>query len=50
MPLPKSATPTRIHSNTKLYDWSLDEEDMTQLDALDKGKEGAVTWNPVDAE
>ena len=50
VPLPKSATPARIHSNTKLYDWSLDEEDMAQLDALDKGKEGAVTWNPVDAE
>ncbi|KAI0675080.1 Aldo/keto reductase [Trametes maxima] len=50
VPLPKSATPARIHSNTKLFDFSLDEEDMLRLEDLDKGKEGAVTWNPVDAD
>ncbi|PIL34131.1 hypothetical protein GSI_03842 [Ganoderma sinense ZZ0214-1] len=50
VPLPKSATPARIHSNTNLYDFSLDREDMELLDALDKGKAGAVTWNPVDVE
>ncbi|KAI0769628.1 Aldo/keto reductase [Trametes elegans] len=49
VPLPKSATPTRIHSNTKLYDFSLDVDDMRLLTALDKGKDGAITWNPVDA-
>ncbi|KAH9847189.1 Aldo/keto reductase [Lenzites betulinus] len=48
-PLPKSATEARIHSNTKLYDFALDGEEMARLDALDRGKEGAVTWNPVDA-
>ena len=28
----------------------LDEDDMKRLDALDKGKAGAVTWNPVDVD
>ncbi|KAI8992864.1 Aldo/keto reductase [Trametes punicea] len=50
IPLPKSARPARIHSNSKLFDWSLNEEDMAVLNALDRGKEGAVTWNPVDAD
>ncbi|PSR84409.1 hypothetical protein PHLCEN_2v5446 [Hermanssonia centrifuga] len=44
----KSATPARIHSNTKVYDFELDEDDMKRLDALDQGKEGAISWNPVD--
>lgn len=48
VPLPKSATPSRIRSNADLYDFSLDEEDMEKLDALDKGKSGAISWNPVD--
>ena len=50
MPLPKSATVSRIRSNMDLYDFSLDEEDIELLDGLDKGKDGAVTWNPIDAE
>ncbi|TFK53850.1 Aldo/keto reductase [Heliocybe sulcata] len=49
VPLPKSATPSRIHSNTQLYDFSLSADDMSKLDALDKGKDGAISWNPVDA-
>jgi len=48
VPLPKSATPERIRSNARLYDFALDPDDMSKLDALDKGKEGAVSWNPVD--
>lgn len=48
VPLPKSATPSRIHSNTMLYDFVLSEEDMFLLDAQDKGKDGAISWNPVD--
>jgi diketogulonate reductase-like aldo/keto reductase len=48
VPLPKSTTPERIHSNADLYDFSLDTDDMTKLDGLDKGKEGAISWNPVD--
>ncbi|KAI0065261.1 Aldo/keto reductase [Artomyces pyxidatus] len=48
VPLPKSATPSRIRSNAQLYDFTLDEEDLGRLDALDRGKDGAVSWNPVD--
>lgn len=50
VPLPKSATPERIHSNTRLYDFSLDADDMKVLDALDQGRQGAVSWNPVDRD
>ena len=50
VPLPKSATPARIHSNTELYDFELSDEDMQKLDALDEGKDGAISWNPVDAD
>ncbi|KIM45210.1 hypothetical protein M413DRAFT_441890 [Hebeloma cylindrosporum] len=49
VPLPKSATPSRIHSNANLYDFELEEEDIAKLDGLDRGKAGAVSWNPVDA-
>ncbi|KAK7685200.1 hypothetical protein QCA50_011563 [Cerrena zonata] len=46
--LPKSEQTARINSNAQVYDFELDETDMQQLDALDQGKDGAVTWNPVD--
>ncbi|KAG1813793.1 NADP-dependent oxidoreductase domain-containing protein [Suillus variegatus] len=49
VPLPKSATPERIRSNTQLYDFELEPEEMEQLDGLDRGKEGSISWNPVDA-
>ncbi|KIJ67493.1 hypothetical protein HYDPIDRAFT_186241 [Hydnomerulius pinastri MD-312] len=49
VPLPKSATPSRIRSNAEIYDFELDPDDMAQLDGLDSGKAGAVSWNPVDA-
>ncbi|KAG6812022.1 hypothetical protein H0H92_004684 [Tricholoma furcatifolium] len=50
VPLPKSATPARIHSNAQVYDFELADEDVAALDALDRGKDGAVSWNPVDAD
>lgn len=50
MPLPKSATATRIQSNAQLYDFELVEDDMEELDKLDRGKSGAVSWNPVDVD
>ncbi|KAF7432780.1 hypothetical protein PC9H_004723 [Pleurotus ostreatus] len=49
VPLPKSATPGRIHSNAQVYDFSLNEDDMKDLDSLDRGAEGAISWNPVGA-
>ncbi|KAF9226773.1 Aldo/keto reductase [Gyrodon lividus] len=48
VPLPKSSSPSRIEENFKVFDFSLEEEDMTAIDALDEGAGGAVTWNPVD--
>ncbi|THH19620.1 hypothetical protein EW146_g1586 [Bondarzewia mesenterica] len=48
VPLPKSAMPARIRSNIKLYDFTLDAEDMARLDVLDRGAAGAISWNPVD--
>lgn len=47
--LPKSATESRIRSNADVYNFALDEDDMSKLDALDAGDKGAVTWNPVNA-
>ncbi|KAI0037142.1 Aldo/keto reductase [Vararia minispora EC-137] len=48
VPLPKSARPERIVSNALLYDFELDREDMMVLDGLDRGREGAISWNPVE--
>eukprot|EP01112_Ceratiomyxa_fruticulosa_P009312 TRINITY_DN2427_c0_g1_i1.p1 TRINITY_DN2427_c0_g1~~TRINITY_DN2427_c0_g1_i1.p1 ORF type:complete len:271 (-),score=61.03 TRINITY_DN2427_c0_g1_i1:116-928(-) len=50
VPLPKSDNPDRIKSNFEVFDFTLDENDMNELDSLDKGKAGAVTWNPVNAD
>lgn len=49
VPLPKSAHPERILSNSQVFDFEISTEDMERLDALDRGKDGAITWNPVDA-
>ncbi|EGN97293.1 hypothetical protein SERLA73DRAFT_74999 [Serpula lacrymans var. lacrymans S7.3] len=50
VPLPKSANEQRIVSNGQVYDFEIAEADMALLDALDRGADGAVTWNPVGAE
>ncbi|KAF9452719.1 Aldo/keto reductase [Macrolepiota fuliginosa MF-IS2] len=48
VPLPKSGTPSRIQSNTNVFDFELSEEDIAKLDGLEKGK--ACSWNPVNAD
>ncbi|KAG1792767.1 NADP-dependent oxidoreductase domain-containing protein [Suillus plorans] len=50
VPLPKSSQPGRIISNSQVFGWEIEPTDMAKLDALDRGKEGAVTWNPVDVD
>jgi hypothetical protein len=50
IPLPKSATPARIRSNADVFGFELAPEDMAALDALDQGKAGSCSWNPVDAD
>jgi len=46
-PLPKSSTPSRVISNSQVYDFTLSDSEMASLDALDKGDKGAISWNPV---
>ncbi|KAI0646670.1 Aldo/keto reductase [Trametes meyenii] len=49
-PLPKSADPERVVSNAEVYDFEIDAEDQARIDALDRGKAGEITWNPVDVD
>ncbi|KZT64077.1 Aldo/keto reductase [Daedalea quercina L-15889] len=49
-PLPKSSQPARVVSNANLYDFEISLEDIAKIDALDQGKKGAISWNPVDAD
>ncbi|TCD65000.1 hypothetical protein EIP91_003368 [Steccherinum ochraceum] len=50
IPLVRSSNPARILSNSQLYDFELDATDMQELNALDQGAAGAISWNPVDKE
>jgi diketogulonate reductase-like aldo/keto reductase len=40
--LPKSDTPSRIEANADVYGFELSQEDMTTLDGLDQGSNGAI--------
>ncbi|KAI5245163.1 aldo-keto reductase [Aureobasidium subglaciale] len=42
VPLPKSDTPSRIKENADIYDFEISKEDMTKLDDLDQGADGAI--------
>lgn len=45
VPLPKSSTPSRILENAQVFDgFELTEVEVAQLDGLDRGKDGAVSW------
>jgi len=50
VPLPKSSKPERVVSNAEVYDFELSESDMKKLDDLDQGDNGAISWNPVNAD
>jgi diketogulonate reductase-like aldo/keto reductase len=42
VPLPKSDTKSRIEENANVYDFELNQNDMTTLDGLDQGNKGAI--------
>lgn len=50
VPLPKSEKRHRIEENADVFGFELDQKAMEELDALDKGREGSVSWNPTNAE
>ena len=49
-PLPKTSKLDRVVSNVDIFDFELSEENMKKLDALDEGKAGGISWNPVEAD
>jgi len=50
VPLPKSTHEERIVANADVYSFELSGDDMASLDALDQGADGAISWNPVNAD
>jgi len=50
VPLPKSQNPDRVRSNIDVFNFEINREDTEKLDRLDHGKDGAVTWNPIDVD
>jgi diketogulonate reductase-like aldo/keto reductase len=45
MPLPRSANPQHIAANFDVFDFSLTDDDLDQLDSLSDGQR--VTWDPA---
>ena len=43
---PKSVTPSRIQENFDLFDFELDQSDMREISALDKGEDGRTGPHP----
>lgn len=48
VPLPKSDTPSRIIENANVFDFALSDSQMARLNALDEGKKGSCSWDPVE--
>ncbi|XP_015191616.1 PREDICTED: alcohol dehydrogenase [NADP(+)] [Polistes dominula] len=40
--IPKSTNPQRIKENIQLFDWELEDEDILELEALNKGKSARI--------
>ncbi|KAL6309362.1 Aldo/keto reductase [Sparassis latifolia] len=49
-PLPKSSRPERVVSNADVYGFALADDDMARINTLDRGKDGAISWNPVEVD
>jgi len=45
--IPKSDKEHRIEENADIYDFELSEESMNELNALDQGDAGSISWNPT---
>jgi len=39
-----------VRSNIDVFNFEINREDTEKLDRLDHGKDGAVTWNPIDVD
>ncbi|EFP90219.2 hypothetical protein, variant [Puccinia graminis f. sp. tritici CRL 75-36-700-3] len=46
VPLPKSSSPERMKENASIFDFELEDQDMIELDSLNKDDKGSVTWTP----
>ncbi len=44
--IPKSAQPQRMAENIDIFDFALTPDEISTIDALDKGKAGRVGPNP----
>ena len=44
---PKSSNPERIRENFEIYDFELSEDELGQIDALDRGREGRTGADPA---